>query len=67
MEPSDKIVMENVDKKYTITLKETVIKQQGAYKVKAINAVGELTAMATLKVKREYQHRQRQIPWCEEN
>ena len=67
MEPSDKIVMENVDKKYTITLKETVIKQQGAYKVKAINAVGELTAMATLKVKREYQHRQGQIPWCEGN
>ena len=45
--------MENVDNKYSIHLKETVPKQQGAYKVKAINEAGEMTAMAKLKVKRK--------------
>ena len=53
LEPSDKIIMENVENKYTILLKETVPKQQGTYKVKAINEAGEMTAMAKLKVKRK--------------
>lgn len=51
LEPSERIIFERDGNNYSVTLKETVIKQTGPYTVKATNPVGSTSAVANLKVK----------------
>ena len=50
LEPSERILCERDGDKYTLTLKDTVVKQTGQYTVKANNEMGKLEASAKLKV-----------------
>ena len=51
LEPSDRILYEQDGSKYTVTIKEAIIKESGTYNVKATNAAGTMSAAAKLKVK----------------
>lgn len=51
LEPSERILFERDGNNYSVTFKETVVKQTGSYTVKATNAVGSTSAVANLKVK----------------
>ena len=54
LKPSKRVLCEQDGNRYTLVIKETLLKEAGPYTVKATNVAGTQTATAQLKVNGEY-------------